>query len=125
MKLTKALAIDCEMVGVGENGAESMLARVSLVNEHCECVYDHHVLPTDKITDYRTHVSGIRPADLTRENGARPFKQVQKEVADLIEGHLLVGHSLNHDLTVLLLSHPRKKIRDTQKVYSVYLLTTF
>ena len=115
-KLTKAIGMDCEMVGVGEKGVDSIVARVSLVNEHCECVYDAYVLPTEDVTDYRTRVSGIRPDDLTRESGAKPFKVVQKEVAELIDGHVLVGHALNNDLDVLFLSHPRKKTRDTQKV---------
>lgn len=104
------------MVGVGNNGVDSIVARVSLVNDHCECIYDAYVLPTEEVTDYRTRVSGIRPGDLTRESGAKSFKLVQKEVADLIEGRVLVGHALNNDLDVLFLSHPRKKTRDTQKV---------
>lgn len=123
-KITKAVAMDCEMVGVGANGVDSIVARVSLVNEHCECIYDVYVLPTEEVTDYRTRVSGIRPGDLTRESGAKSFKLVQKEVADLIEGHVLVGHALNNDLDVLFLSHPRKKTRDTQKVLVIFIYLT-
>lgn len=65
-RLTKALAMDCEMVGVGPKGEESIVARVSLVNQHGWCVYDKHVKPTQPVTDYRTAVSGIRPADLAQ-----------------------------------------------------------
>ena len=61
---TKAIAIDCEMVGVGKDGTESVLARVSLVNQHGHCIYDKFVKPREKVTDYRTHVSGIRPSNL-------------------------------------------------------------
>ena len=32
VSLTKALAMDCEMVGVGAGGSKSALARVSLVS---------------------------------------------------------------------------------------------
>jgi RNA exonuclease 4 len=113
-KLTKAVAIDCEMVGVGEGGKDSILARVSIVNQYGEVVYDKHVQPTENITDYRTHVSGIRPDDLKKHN-AHPFKLVQKEVSEIIEKRVLVGHALHNDLQVLLLSHPKKKLRDTQK----------
>lgn len=31
--MTKYVAIDCEMVGTGEDGKESALARVSIVNK--------------------------------------------------------------------------------------------
>lgn len=113
-RLTKALAMDCEMVGVGEHGVDSILARVSLVNEFCECVYDKYVMATEKVTDFRTKVSGIRANDL-KKGHAFPFDQVQKEVSKLIEGRILVGHAIHNDLKVLFLSHPKKKIRDTQR----------
>ncbi|CAF0880599.1 unnamed protein product [Brachionus calyciflorus] len=112
--LTKVIAMDCEMVGVGEDGRDSILARVSIVNRLGEVIYDKHVQPTESVTDYRTHVSGIRPDDLKKHN-AHPFTLVQKEVAEIIEGRILVGHALHNDLQVLLLSHPKNKIRDTQK----------
>ncbi len=38
---------------------------------------------------------------------------MQKEVSDLLQGRLLVGHALKHDLKVLFLDHPRKMTRDT------------
>ena len=52
------------MVGVGDKGKESILARVSIVNQYGQCVYDKHVRPTEQVTDYRTHVSGIRKEDI-------------------------------------------------------------
>ena len=52
------------MVGVGEGGKDSVLARVSIVNHFGHCIYDTFVKPTEKVTDYRTHVSGIRPSNL-------------------------------------------------------------
>uniref|UniRef100_A0A8C6E323 RNA exonuclease 4 n=1 Tax=Moschus moschiferus TaxID=68415 RepID=A0A8C6E323_MOSMO len=110
--LTKALAMDCEMVGVGPKGEESIVARVSLVNQRGSCVYDKHVKPTQPVTDYRTAVSGVRPADLAQ---GEEFEVVQREVADLLKGRILVGHALHNDLKALFLGHPKKKIRDTQK----------
>jgi len=109
--LTKLLALDCEMVGVGFEGKDSILARVSIVNHFGHCVYDKYVRPTEKVTDYRTKVSGIRPDDL-RQHG-QDFKTVQKEVSDLLNKRVLVGHALSHDLKVLFLDHPRRMIRDT------------
>ncbi len=52
------------MVGIGSDGKESALARVSIVNQHGECVYDKFVAPGDEVTDYRTQFSGIRPHNL-------------------------------------------------------------
>ncbi|XP_069097899.1 RNA exonuclease 4 [Pleurodeles waltl] len=110
--LTKAVAIDCEMVGVGPEGEDSIVARVSIVNHFGKCIYDKYVKPTEKVTDYRTAVSGIRPDDI--KNGVS-FKDVQRDVASIIEGRILVGHALHNDLKILFLDHPRKKIRDTQR----------
>ena len=61
---TKKIALDCEMVGVGFDGKQHMLARVSIVNSHGHVVYDSFVAPQEKVVDYRTPVSGIRPANL-------------------------------------------------------------
>ncbi|XP_037319219.2 RNA exonuclease 4 [Pungitius pungitius] len=110
--LTRAVAIDCEMVGVGPDGEESILARVSIVNHFGKCIYDKYVKPTEKVTDYRTFVSGIRPADI---KDGEDLQVVQKEVADILQGRIVVGHALHNDLKILLLDHPKKKIRDTQK----------
>lgn len=108
--LTKLIGMDCEMVGVGHGGTDSILARVSLVNHFGHPVYDKFVAATEKVTDYRTAVSGVRPQDL---QGAEDFKTVQKEVSDLLQGRVLVGHALKHDAKVLFLAHPKRDIRDT------------
>ncbi|KAL0109623.1 hypothetical protein PUN28_014578 [Cardiocondyla obscurior] len=109
--LTKQVAMDCEMVGIGD-GTESMVARVSIVNKNGDCIYDKYVKPREKIIDYRTAISGIRPEHL---KDGENFNIVQKEVADILQGRILVGHALKHDLKVLYLSHPRRYWRDTSK----------
>jgi len=109
-ELTKALALDCEMVGVGEDGRKHALARVSIVNESGECIYDAFVKPSEKVTDYRTEVSGIRPKDI--RNG-KDLAAVRTEVEYMLTGRLLVGHQLDNDLKVLLLQIPRSCRRDT------------
>lgn len=110
--LTRAVAIDCEMVGVGPDGEDSILARVSLVNQFGKCIYDKFVKPTEKVTDYRTAVSGIRPGDI---RDGEDVRTVQREVAEILQGRIVVGHAIHNDLKILLLGHPKKKIRDTQK----------
>ncbi|CAA7260297.1 unnamed protein product [Cyclocybe aegerita] len=107
----KYLAIDCEMVGLGINGSESSLARVSLVNFYGYVVLDEFVRQKERVVDYRTQWSGIRERDLI---GAKPFEEVQKRVAGLLDGRILIGHAVHHDLKALLLSHPWSLTRDTQ-----------
>jgi RNA exonuclease 4 len=101
------------MVGVGLGGLMSKLARVSLVNSYGEPIYDVFVQPSEAVTDYRTHVSGIRASDL--EHGYE-FSVVQREVASMIKNRILVGHGLVSDLQALCLSHPRHLLRDTAHV---------
>ena len=55
---TKHIAMDCEMVGIGRDGIDSYLARCSVVNRYGHVLYDEHVIPKEKVTDYRTWVSG-------------------------------------------------------------------
>lgn len=99
------------MVGVGPEGAESSLARVSIVNYHGAVQLDCIVKQRERVSDYRTQWSGIRPSDMTR---AQPFEEVQTAVAGLLEGRVLVGHAVHNDLKVLMLGHPRGMTRDTQ-----------
>ncbi|EDW70390.1 RNA exonuclease 4 [Drosophila virilis] len=108
----RILAMDCEMVGVGFNGQDDMLARVSIVNKVGEVLLDKHVKPREPVTDYRTSISGIRPHDI--EN-AEEFKDVQDEVVKLLHGKILVGHALRNDLAVLSIKHPVAQIRDTSR----------
>lgn len=105
--------MDCEMVGVGPNpDHDSALARVSIVNYHGEQVYDSFVRPKEMVTDWRTYVSGIMPKHMI---DARTLEQVQKDVFNILDGRVLVGHAISNDLEALLLSHPKRDIRDTSK----------
>lgn len=104
------------MVGVGLEGAESSLARVSLVNFYGAEILDVFVRQRERVVDYRTQWSGIRDTDmvhgqfavmcvivgglLTSVWTAKPFGEVQKQVADLLEDRILVGHAVHNDLKV-------------------------
>lgn len=130
LSLTRVVAIDCEMVGVGPDGEDSILARVSLVNQFGKCIYDKYVKPTEKVTDYRTAVSGIRPQDIKNGELWWPYKgetekmlsliafnrwhifknisftgeevkTVQREVAEILKGRIVVGHAIHNDLKVM------------------------
>ncbi|KJE89060.1 hypothetical protein CAOG_08430 [Capsaspora owczarzaki ATCC 30864] len=107
---TKFIAVDCEMVGVGERGERSALARVSVVNYFGQVLYDSFVKPQERVTDYRTRWSGVRPKDLVN---AVTFAEAQKAVSAIIRGRKLVAHAASNDLQAMLLSHPKHDLIDT------------
>ncbi|KAF3938111.1 hypothetical protein ABW19_dt0207855 [Dactylella cylindrospora] len=107
------IAIDCEMVGVGGPFKEqSALARVSLVNYHGHCILDTFVKPKERVTDWRTWVSGVSPKDMAN---AVTLEEAQTKVHEIINGKILVGHAIQNDLEALFLSHPKRDIRDTAR----------
>lgn len=105
-------ALDCEMVGVGENGLDSALARVSIVNYDNEIVLDTYVKVDQPVTDYRTFVSGIRPEHIQSES-AIPLYEAQAAAASILRGKILIGHGLENDLKVMGMSHRWCDTRDT------------
>ncbi|KAF2240061.1 Exonuclease, partial [Viridothelium virens] len=124
----KYVALDCEMVGVGSTpDADSVLARVSVVNYHGTILYDTYVLPSDgvKVTDYRTAISGIQPEHLKpkrteslvnlKNQPLASLYSVQSTLDALLKDRILIGHALKNDLSALLLSHPHALIRDTSR----------
>lgn len=54
------------MVGVGIEGSESSLARVSLVNFYGAVEMDEIVRQKERVVDYRTQWSGLRAEDMSR-----------------------------------------------------------
>lgn len=108
----KYLALDCEMVGIGEGGYDNALARVSIVDFHGRQVYDSFVRPKERVTDWRTEISGVSPKNMPT---ARSFEEVQAQVAELLKDRILVGHDVRHDLAVLMIEQSPKFIRDTAK----------
>eukprot|EP00854_Cymbomonas_tetramitiformis_P008737 gene8737-10358_t len=95
------LALDCEFVGVRVPGIANEvngLARVGIVDENCRVLYSSYCNPEYEILDYRTAYSGVRAADV---ESAPSFHIVQKIVRSLIQGSILVGHDISHDLDAL------------------------
>lgn len=111
------LAVDCEMVGVDRHS--DGLARVSIVNYNGHIVYDKYVIPTGRVTDFRTWVSGVKPHMLKAENGAIPFEKAKEEVHKMFKDKLIVGHSLQHDFKSLQYYGDSEKHRDVGK-YAKY-----
>ena len=102
------VALDCEMVGTLTG--KSVCARVVLVDWKGRTVLDHYVRPAEKITDYRTFVSGITEEQIEQ---APTLEEVQPMVQAKLAGKILVGHGLSNDLECLGLEHPWHMIRDT------------
>ncbi|CAD6196971.1 unnamed protein product [Caenorhabditis auriculariae] len=118
---TAVIALDCEYVGGGSDGSTDLLARISIVNDKGEIVYDKFVKPTEKVTDFRTVVSGVRPVHL---KSAIPFDTAQREASKIIKDRIVVGHALHNDFRVLKLVHGRKNTRDTAKCSVLRQLST-
>eukprot|EP00540_Astrosyne_radiata_P005378 CAMPEP_0116845972 /NCGR_PEP_ID=MMETSP0418-20121206/13581_1 /TAXON_ID=1158023 /ORGANISM="Astrosyne radiata, Strain 13vi08-1A" /LENGTH=275 /DNA_ID=CAMNT_0004477177 /DNA_START=335 /DNA_END=1162 /DNA_ORIENTATION=+ len=109
---SRYIALDCEMVGVGEQGHESALARVVMVNWEGHLVLDLYVKPKRPVTDYRTFVSGITPQLLENAVSLETCRALCREA---LRDKVLVGHGLKGDLRVLQLTHPWYDTRDTAK----------
>jgi RNA exonuclease 4 len=106
------VGLDCEMVGTGINGKRSVLARACVVDYNGDILYDAFVKVDERVTDFRTEFSGVRPSNL-KSKEAESFASCVTKVAALLRGKTLVGHALRNDLKVLMLSHPSMSIRDT------------
>ena len=107
---TPVVALDCEMVGV--EGNLDALARVSIVNYNGHVLMDKFVRPEKRIIDFRTWVSGVHPFHLKEENGALPFREAKAQAHRILKDKVIVGHSLNHDFSVLDFKPDDGKIRD-------------
>ncbi len=73
------------------------VCRVCIVNNHGVVLMDKFARPKERVTDFRTRFSGIRPASI---RGAPEFVDVQREAAELLKGRTIVGHSISNDLKV-------------------------
>jgi RNA exonuclease 4 len=108
--------MDCEMVGIGENGSLSALARVSIINWDGDILLDTYVKVSQPVTDLRSNISGIMKNHI---DGSLPktmdFDEAVHSVQNIISGKILIGHGLKNDLRVLNISHPWQDIRDTTK----------
>jgi RNA exonuclease 4 len=106
------VALDCEMVGTGALGAQSTLARVSMVDWDGHVILDTFVKVPVSVTDYRTHISGVTQQHLESEQ-AMDLEDVRFIVQKILHGRVLIGHGLDNDLSALMISHPANDIRDT------------
>lgn len=108
---SRTFSMDCEMC-LSESGL--VLARVSIVDFSCNLIYDKLVKPHVPIVDYLTKYSGITEEKL--QDITTTLQDVQGDILRMISSDdILIGHSLESDLNVLKLRHP--KIIDTALIY--------
>eukprot|EP01105_Mastigella_eilhardi_P020948 TRINITY_DN5029_c0_g1_i4.p1 TRINITY_DN5029_c0_g1~~TRINITY_DN5029_c0_g1_i4.p1 ORF type:complete len:567 (-),score=170.69 TRINITY_DN5029_c0_g1_i4:56-1756(-) len=108
----KMLSLDCEMC-LTEHGLQ--LARVTVVDEKLDTLYDKLVKPSQPIIDYLTKFSGVTEEVLETANVT--LEDVQRELTDLIPAQcILVGHSLENDLRSLKMCH--RRVLDTVVLYA-------
>ncbi len=124
-EIESAVALDCEMVGVGplktdakgREYRESSLAHVVIIDFNGKEIYNKLVIPKegiDKITDYRTFVSGVTEDDLKGLNPeTHSYSKVILEVRRKLKGRVIVGHGLKSDFKALDYKPAPNKVWDT------------
>lgn len=94
------MALDCEMVEV-DRWSEG-LARLSIVNYFGVVLIDKFVIPEgQRVTNYRSWVSGVTQDKLKVENGAIHFKEAKAKALEILKDKIIVGHSLGHDFSAI------------------------
>ncbi|TDL28805.1 hypothetical protein BD410DRAFT_781349 [Rickenella mellea] len=86
-----------------------MIARISVCDYRGNLIVDTFVRPTQAVVDYRSAVTGLQPHHLWT---APLFADVQKKVATVFRGRILVGHSLWQHLSLIGIRHPALDTRD-------------
>ncbi|KAI9657780.1 MAG: hypothetical protein M1821_002956 [Bathelium mastoideum] len=108
----EVIGMDCEMCKTADDVFE--LTRISLVSWDGQVLMDQLVKPDEPIVDYLTPYSGIT-ADMLANVSTR-LRDVQIRLLDILTSDtILVGHSLNSDLSALKITHPH--IVDTSIIF--------
>jgi RNA exonuclease 1 len=78
----------------------TLIRRICVVNANLDVVYSSFVKPKNPITNYLTRFSGITKEML--EDVTTTLSDVQKALIEILPPDaILIGHSLNSDLTAM------------------------
>jgi len=132
----RAVALDCEMVGVEPDGGGAMCVRVCVVDERGETLLNTFVKPSAPVTDYRAALTGVDEENAPRLfAGAPSLPEAREMVLEILNPRrdtepvahaekatnpkppLVVGHDLAHDLACLDIASrvPARRLRDTAR----------
>jgi RNA exonuclease 4 len=89
------VALDCEFVECVDG---EQVARISIVGENGEELFDSYIRPESRIIDYRTEFSGVTFGHLRK---APTWAAVLRDVHKVLYNRVLVGHTLYKDLEVM------------------------
>uniref|UniRef100_A0A1D1XTD7 RNA exonuclease 4 n=1 Tax=Anthurium amnicola TaxID=1678845 RepID=A0A1D1XTD7_9ARAE len=125
-QVSQVVVMDCEMVGGGSDGSLDLCARVCLIDESENLIFNSYIKPQIPVTNYRYEITGITEENLV---DAMPLNQARCKIEEIlyngesigkarVEGgraRILVGHDLDHDLYCLNMHYPAHLLRDTAK----------
>ncbi|KAK4515473.1 Upstream stimulatory factor 1 [Mucor velutinosus] len=107
----RLVALDCEMCKTVNGYA---VTRVALVDRDNNQLINELVKPSEEITDYVTHISGVDEKSLI--GISTTLADIQKKIQKYVDGDtILVGHGLVNDMKCLKMRHPY--IIDTAIIY--------
>jgi RNA exonuclease 1 len=105
-------ALDCEMVLTSDD--KYSLARISIVDWNGKTILDELVKPSLPIKNYFTQFSGMTSTIL--DPVKTTLSEIQSKLLDLFTPQtIILGHSLESDLTAMKLTHPF--VVDTSLIY--------
>ena len=124
IRFEDAVAVDCEMVGVG---TKSALGHVAIVDFNGKQLYNKYVIPpggTSTITNYREKFSGLTKELLEKvetNNGKRAAKEhsfevVKRETAAILKDRVIVGHGLKGDFDALEFRPSPENVWDSTEI---------
>ncbi|KAG2205259.1 hypothetical protein INT47_009524 [Mucor saturninus] len=105
------VALDCEMCKTVDGYA---VTRVALIDRNHNQLINEFVMPSEEITDYVTHISGVSAESL--KGVSTTLADIQKKIQTYVtDDTILVGHGLVNDMKCLKMRHPH--IIDTAVIY--------
>lgn len=108
----KVVSLDCEMVQTGETNTDLSLARVTILDQDGQTIFDELCKPGKPVVDYLTQYSGITEGMLDDQQSidelllkVRKILGIQTE-SSVERWPIICGHGLDNDLRYLNMKCP-------------------